>query len=243
MKAYEKTIGDLTCVVIDGGEEPTNAVVVCHGYGAPGDDLVPFGAQWAENLGQDAQKFRFVFPSAPLTLAEMGMPSARAWWPLNMQRLMLAVEARQFAELHQHEPPGLDNARSKLAATVQQVLDSLATDSPQWVLGGFSQGAMLTMDTALRSDLQPPRLLFQMSGTLICQPQWQAQLPRLSETKVIQSHGTSDPILPFESAQALRDLLREGQVESDFLAFDGPHTVGPEMVSATSTALQDLAAS
>ncbi|QEG42361.1 alpha/beta hydrolase [Roseimaritima ulvae] len=242
MKAYEKTIGDLDCVVLDGGPEASVAVVVCHGYGAPGDDLVPFGAQWAQQLGSQADKFRFVFPYAPLTLAELGMPSARAWWPLNMQKLMLAVEARQFEELHVHEPPGLDAARQKLTGTIDSVMESLSSEAPQLVLGGFSQGAMLTMDTTLRGVTTPPSLLLQMSGTLICRDQWRQAAAELAETniKIIQSHGTSDPILPFDSATALRDLLTEQQLDVQFVPFAGPHTVGAEMLNASTEALKQL---
>lgn len=240
MKAYEKTIGDLDCVVLDGGPEASVAVVVCHGYGAPGDDLVPFGAQWAHDLGADAAKFRFVFPYAPLTLAELGMPSARAWWPLNMQKLMLAVEAQQFDDLHIHEPPGLATARQQLTRTIELVMESLVGEAPKLVLGGFSQGAMLTMDVALRGLTTPPAVLFQMSGTLVCRDQWQQAAPRLAGTKIIQSHGTSDPILPFSSATALRDLLTDQQLDVQFVPFDGPHTVGAEMLTACTDALKQL---
>ncbi len=240
MKAYEKTIGDLDCVVLDGGAEASIAVVVCHGYGAPGDDLVPFGAQWAQLLGADAAKFRFVFPYGPLTLAELGMPSARAWWPLNMQKLMLAVQAQQFDELHIHEPPGLETARNKLTGTIDRVMEWLAGDDPQLVLGGFSQGAMLTMDVALRGATPPPAVLIQMSGTLICRDQWRQAAPRLAHTQIIQSHGTADPILPFDSATALRDLLTAEQLDVQFVPFAGPHTVGAEMLAACAHALQKL---
>ncbi len=240
MKAYEKTIGDLNCVVLDGSDDCTVAVVICHGYGAPGDDLVPFGAQWARTLGADAAKVRFVFPYAPLTLAEMGMPSARAWWALNMQKLMLAVEARQFAQLHEHTPPGLDAARETLTRTIDAVMDSLSGDQPKLVLGGFSQGAMLTMDVALRGLAQPPAALFQMSGTLICRPAWEAAAGRLVDTLVVQSHGRQDPILPFESAEALRDLLLAAKVDVQFVPFMGPHTVGPEMIQASSDVLKQV---
>ncbi len=243
MKAYEKTIGDLNCVVLDGDEDCTVAVVVCHGYGAPGDDLVPLGAQWAQSLGAASDRVRFVFPYAPHTLAELGMPSARAWWELNMQRLMLAVEARQFAELHVHEPPGLDTARAKLTQTVAEVMAGLVGDTPKLMLGGFSQGAMLSMDVALRGLPTPPDGLLQMSGTLICKPIWEQHAGRLVNTEVLQSHGTADPILPFESAEALRDVLSAEQVPVQFLPFPGPHTIGPEMIASSTDAIARLVAS
>ena len=53
------------------------------------------------------------------------------------------------------------------------IREQLAGDENPLVLGGFSQGAMLAMDTALRGSIAPPQLLIQFSGTVICRPQWQ----------------------------------------------------------------------
>lgn len=97
------------------------------------------------------------------------------------------------------------------------------------------------MDVALRGTMPPPKTLVQFSGTLICQTQWTASLPRLSETKVLQSHGRIDPILPFTSAESLRDVLREGDVDVDFVAFQGPHTIETDALFRVVERLRTLA--
>lgn len=237
MEAIETQLGDLSCIVLSGGPDADLAVVLCHGYGAPGDDLVGIGVEWARRLGEAATRVRFVFPAAPHSLAEMGMPAARAWWPLNMQRLMMAIEAQRFDELHDHEPPGLETARDQLTDAVTSVLAQMPSANPTLILGGFSQGAMLAMDTALRGLQRPPEVLLQMSGTLICQSAWQPLAHRLTDTEVLQSHGTLDQILPFQSAEALRDLLRAADVPVEFLPFEGPHTVPGSMIDSVADLL------
>lgn len=237
---YRRTYGQLNCVVIDGGEEPSIPVAICHGYGAPGEDLVPFGQHWIEMLGELARPFRFVFPAAPLSLAEQGMPGARAWWPINMQRLMDSVSAGAFSELHQHAPPGIDTARELLVEAIDALLAELKADPSQLVLGGFSQGAMLTMDTALRGLKTPPAMLLQMSGMLICEDAWTKAAERLQTTRVLQSHGRQDFILPFSSGEALREMLLKAEVAVEFVAFDGPHTVDIEMLSRVAVALAEM---
>lgn len=235
--AQRTRLESLDCIVIDGGPSPKIAVVVCHGYGASYEDLAPLAGEWIGMLGDRAGDFRFVFPDAPNSLAELGMPDARAWWPINMARLAEAVQASNFEELHDHEPPGIQSAREALCQTIVKVQADLGGDSTPLVLGGFSQGAMLTMDVALRGTLSPPQLLFQFSGTVVCRPQWEAALSRLNDTYVFQSHGSIDPILPFSSAVALSEMLKSAGVKTAFHSFVGPHTIDAESVALTAQAL------
>lgn len=219
-----ETLGSLRCLVVDGSNAPRIPVILCHGYGAPGDDLASLTPHLIEWIGRDSADLRFIYPEAPHDLSEMGMPEGRAWWPLNMMALQELMQTNRFDELHDRVPPGIDEARAALQETVATVLAELPEDTP-YVLGGFSQGAMLTMDLALRGEMRPPSLLVQFSGTLVCESQWKENLDRLSETHVLQSHGRIDPILPFSSAEALRDLLQEAEVSMEFMAFQGPHTI------------------
>ncbi|MEL6105005.1 MAG: lysophospholipase [Planctomycetota bacterium] len=238
-----ETLGSLECHVIDFGAEypPTAVALLCHGYGAPGSDLVGVAGEWIHLLGDAARAFRFVFPVAPNSLAELGMPDGRAWWPINMAQLMEHVQANRFDELHQKTPPGIDEAREKLSATIRAAVDGITTSSKTALaIGGFSQGAMLTMDTALRGDIPTPDLLIQFSGTVVCQEDWSKAMPRLKETRVYQSHGTIDPVLPYSSATHLRDLIGAGGIQADFHSFDGPHTIDLDSVAATATLLKRL---
>ncbi|QDS87264.1 Phospholipase/Carboxylesterase [Rosistilla ulvae] len=242
MSALEQKIGPLQCVVIDGGEAPTIPVVLCHGFGAPGDDLVPLGQYLLEMLGDDAEKFRFVFPTAPISLADQGMPGGRAWWPLNMQRLMELFQTNDFSELRRQEPPGIEEARQMLTETIEAVAGDFDKDAPL-VIGGFSQGAMVSLDVALRGLKNPPAGLIQWSGTLICEAQWKAvAADRLKSVDALQSHGHSDFVLPMIGAQWLSELLDESSANFEFIQFDGPHTIPMESLQATAELLRRVAA-
>ncbi|WP_146528755.1 alpha/beta hydrolase [Novipirellula artificiosorum] len=232
--------GSLECIVVDGGETPTIPVILCHGYGAPGTDLVGLAFEWISLLGDDAGAFRFVFPAAPLSLAEMGMPGARAWWPINMAQLADAIQASRFRDMHDHEPDGITAAREALCQAVREIKAELGSDANPFVLGGFSQGAMLTLDASLRGLPESPALLLLYSGTVICKPLWDATLGRLGDTHVYQAHGTLDPILPFESAEELSRMLIKAGIDAEFHSFDGPHTIDTDSIARTAQLLRDL---
>ncbi len=241
--ARKVRIASLDCIVVDGGPNPTIATVMCHGYGASGNDLVGLSAEWIQLIGEHASAFRFVFPEAPHTLEEMGMPEGHAWWPINMARLMDLVQVQRFDQLHGEQPPGIGEATERICETINAVKKDLRGDATPLVLGGFSQGAMLMLNASLRGDILPPNLLFQFSSTIVCRPQWETSLARLKDTKVFQSHGTIDPLLPYASAVALSEMMRSGGVQVEFHSFYGPHTIDREAIAITAQMLASLESS
>ncbi|MGV3621849.1 MAG: phospholipase, partial [Archangium sp.] len=74
---------------------PSAAVILCHGFGAPGDDLVGLAPELVK-LQPSLKSVRFYFPAAPINLGELGWGDARAWWLIDMaavQRLQHDPEA------------------------------------------------------------------------------------------------------------------------------------------------------
>lgn len=239
--AHRTRIESLDCIVVDGGRSPEIAVVICHGYGASYEDLAPLSGEWMRVLGDQADQYRFVFPDAPNSLAELGMPEGRAWWPINMMQMAEMMQTSQFDQLHDHEPPGIENVREMLCETVNAVKQEIDGDSTPLILGGFSQGAMLALDSSLRGPIDPPKVLIQFSGTVVCRPQWEASIDRLENTYVFQSHGTIDPILPYTSAITLHEIFEAGGIQNEFHSFVGPHTIDGESVAKTAAAMAKLA--
>lgn len=221
--------GDLT-VRVAGGEDREGGgggplVVLLHGYGAPGTDLVPL---WRELSVPRA--FRFAFPEAPLALPFGG----RAWWHIDLAALEAALHSGDARSFGDTMPDGAAQAR----AAVERCLDELeATLSPSHlVVGGFSQGAMLSCDLALRSDRSLAGLAL-MSGTLLAEPEWAERMPARRGLPVLLSHGRADPLLPFARAERLRDLLGAAGLPVRWVPFHGGHGIGGSVLEELATFL------
>ncbi len=204
-------------------------VVLMHGFGAPGDDLVSL----AGGVGAPAGT-TFLFPEAPSALSDlMPLPydvgDARAWWAIDVGRFERAMRAGTLEDLVKHVPDGLARVRDAVCA----MLDSLERDhgiaSSRVVLGGFSQGSMLATDVVLHSP-RPFAGLVVLSGTLIAAEEW---VPRMAARKglhVFQSHGTEDPLLPFSIAERLRRSFDDAGLEVAFTRFEGGHGIPPSVL-------------
>src|SRR5262249_30990993 len=92
------------------------------------------------------------------------------------------------------------------------------------VLGGFSQGAMLAADVAARTDV-PLAGLMLWSGTLVAEAEWTPLLRRRKGMPVFQSHGTADPLLPYDGASRLRDVMVAAGLAVRCVPFPGGHEI------------------
>lgn len=234
------TLASLDTHVFQAEPGPPNlGVVLCHGYGAPGDDLVDLGPALVRARPELARA-RFFFPAAPLTL-DLGFAEGRAWWPIDLPKLMAAQAGGPEAvkAFRNEEPPGLADARKALLRFVDAARRSTQPElgAGQLILGGFSQGAMLACDVALRLEEAPAGLAL-LSGTLLTEPVWRDKAARRAGLPVFQSHGRLDPVLPYDGAEALRNLLRTAGLTVTFVPFDDGHTIPP----AAFTGLADFLA-
>ena len=198
-----------------GGTGPV--VVLLHGFGAPGDDLV---ALW--KMIRVPDEVRFIFPVAPLTL-DGGLQDGRAWWMLDMERIARDAASGRERDVHA-VPDGLTEARASIIALLDELEQQWNISSEKIILGGFSQGAMLACDTALRTD-RPFAGLILLSGTLIAKNEWMPLMPNRKGLPVFQSHGTDDPLLPCDTAKDLRDTLAGQGISVDWHEFRGGHEI------------------
>jgi phospholipase/carboxylesterase len=237
-RAKRERLGKLDCVVVqpDGSEPIEKVAVFCHGFGASGDDLVGIAQELLSESDSETPT-QLIFPAAPLSLDDQGMPGARAWWLLSIARLIAAMESGQFEQIRDEVPEGIDDARNSLTETIEIALERVKLDESQLLLGGFSQGAMLSMDVACRGLTQPPAALCLYSGALICERFWKDGAARLASCKIVQSHGRQDPILPFTAGAWLRDLLLDADCDVDFIDFNGPHTIPMAAIRRTADLL------
>jgi len=198
-----------------GGDGPV--VVLLHGFGAPGDDLVPL---W--RALRVPPEVRFVFPEAPLAPRELG--GGRAWWMIDLVALQAERARGQRSDRSRQEPEGLAPAREHVIALLDGVQERFGVSGDRIVLGGFSQGAMVSCDVALRSD-RPLAGLALLSTTFLCRQVWEPRMATRKGLPVFQSHGRRDELLAFEAAVELRDLLRGAGCALDWVEFNGGHEV------------------
>ncbi|HAN98516.1 MAG TPA: phospholipase [Planctomycetaceae bacterium] len=238
MNVSRQRYGSLDAAVVDAKvtDAPIDLVaVLMHGYGAPGDDLVPLADELLRRWTPRGN-VRLIFPAAPLSLASLGMPGGRAWWHLSIQSLLDAFAAGEHHRLKAFDPPGIDEARDAIDRACAAALDEAGLDRSRLVLGGFSQGAMLATETALhRGDAIGGLVLW--SGTLIRESIWRPAAERAAKLRIYQSHGSYDPILPFVTATWLRDLLTETGHDLTFAPFAGPHTITADGLAGLGTLL------
>jgi phospholipase/carboxylesterase len=212
-------------------------VVLMHGYGAPGDDLVAFAGGLEVPRGTT-----FIFPEAPsLVTSEMvvSMGDARQWWPIDFLRLESLRRAGSVEAEINREPEGLAAARDAVVGLLDAIERDLGTAGDRIVLGGFSQGAMLATDVALRAK-RPLAGLVVLSGTLITATEWVARMPERAGLHVFQSHGTEDPLLPFAIAERLEHALDAAGLRVSFRSFEGGHGIPPEIMRDLGAWLQNV---
>lgn len=226
MHVHQVRLGDLDARIVSATppHDPGPVVVLMHGFGAPGTDLVSLAQVLEAPPGT-----RFVFPQGPLELgAGFG---GRAWWMIDIIALETAMASGTFRDLSRQVPDGLTEAREKVESCLAAI--ELELTPTRLALGGFSQGAMLATDVALHSE-RDIALLVLFSGTVIAEPIWASVVARRQGLQVVQSHGLSDPILPYQGAERLRALLEEGGLRVRFVPFQGGHEIPASAVQASS---------
>lgn len=238
-RSHSRQIGQLNCIVIESALPPKAIAVFAHGFGAPGDDLAGLAGDYLEAL-QAQEPVQLIFPAALLSLADEGFGDGRAWWKLSVQRLLAALEQGQYELVKEESPPGIDAARDALTEVIEQSLAKAGLAHDKLLLGGFSQGAMLAVEVACLGLQAPPAAMALYSGCLIRYRQWKEKVARLKDTRILQSHGSMDPILPLRTGMWLYDMLIEGGCQVDFKQFPGPHTISGEAIEGTAALLDDL---
>ena len=178
------------------GKEGGATVLMLHGFGASAEDLYPLS-----QLYPDAT---WLFPNGPLEIPIMPGYNGRAWFPVDIEGLQQALQEGNFDAVANAFPPELTEARER----IDWLIDDLEIPRSKLIIGGFSQGAVLAIETALHS-VEPVAALLIFSGTLVAEPEWRRLSHAHAKTRFFQSHGKNDTLLPFKKAEELGALLRE----------------------------------
>lgn len=199
-----------------GGNGPPTMVLL-HGFGSSAEQWLPYSktVTFLPNV-------EFLFPQGPvLMLRTDGSGAGHAWWDLKLAEHRRA--GKLGVDLRDEDPNGLERAGNLVRSFLEGVGHPV-------ILGGFSQGAMVSCHVAFTSDL-PLQALVLLSGTPLDESVWRAGMPRRKGLPVFMSHGRADDVLPFDLAEGLRDEMLAAGLDVTFVAFDGGHEIPEEAVA------------
>ncbi len=169
---------------------PKELVILLHGLGADGGDLISLASVFARTLPEAA----FVSPNAPFPcdMAPPGVSMGRQWFSFQ-DRDPAAVLA------------GVRAAARHLDAFIDAELERAGLPDDRLVLLGFSQGTMIALHTAIRRA-RACAAVIGYSGALVG-PELLAEEVR-SRPPVLLVHGQADEVVPFQSLAAAEGALR-----------------------------------
>jgi phospholipase/carboxylesterase len=142
---------------------------------------------------------------------------------------MIDVVARDAAiargddrDLSSESPAGLPLAHQRLVTLVDEVRTRWP-DRPLF-LGGFSQGAILSLDVVLRR--RPPLAgLILLSSARVTAPLWLSLMANAAGLAIFQSHGRQDRELSFSAAESLHSDLSSAGAQVTWVPFEGGHEI------------------
>lgn len=217
VSAPSSTVAGIEVLEVGTGTQP---VVLLHGYSSSPEEWLPFTA----TIRLPANS-RFVFPRGP----ERGANGrGRAWWHLD---LISHAGSDGLPDLSRTRPSGLEKAATGVRALLSEYASRDAAAARAIVLGGFSQGGMVSAEVAFRSD-QPLRALVLLSPTIVDEASWQRGIEARKGLPVFIAHGRRDSILPFAASARLADSLRAAGLRVTWVPFDGGHDLPAEVVTA-----------
>jgi phospholipase/carboxylesterase len=174
-------------------------VILLHGLGSDGNDLIGLAPYWAPRLPDTA----FVSPNAPFP-CDMA-PYGYQWFSLldrSGPRILAGVQA----------------AAPILHGFIDEELERHGLDESRLALVGFSQGCMMSLFVGVRRA-RPVAQILGYSGRLVG-PELLAAEAR-SKPPILLVHGTADEVVPFDSLAHAAAALKEAGIAAETLARPG----------------------
>jgi phospholipase/carboxylesterase len=202
----------------------TLSFILLHGLGADGNDMRPIAQAIAQAIlarlpaAHPAIQTRIHCPDAPARPVSVNggyvMP---AWFDL------YSLEAGAPSDWH-----GIEHTRGQIAALIQAERNA-GIPSEHIILGGFSQGGVIALHTALH---HPERL-----GALLALSTWlplaTLPIPTLAacQTPVFIAHGTEDDLIPVGAAAQTRATLTQlGYLDLHQATYPMVHSISMEEI-------------
>jgi phospholipase/carboxylesterase len=182
--------------------EPEGLLVLVHGRGADEHDLYPL----LDRLDPD-RRLLGVTPRGPLALP----PGGAHWYVVH--------------EIGYPDPATF----LPTYAALSEWLDGLGFEPERTVIGGFSQGAVMTYALGLGAGRPRSAALVALSGFMPTVPGFELELgPPLPPAAI--GHGTFDPVISVDWGRAARQTLEAAGAEVLYREYPLPHAVDPRFL-------------
>jgi phospholipase/carboxylesterase len=178
--------------------EPEGALVLFHGRGADEHDLVPL-----LDVLDPERRLLGLTPRGPLSLP----PGGAHWY---------VVPRVGYPD------PETFHESYRLAS---EWLDALPVPLERTVLGGFSQGAVMSFALGLGSARPRPAGIVAFSGFVPTVDGWEPDYAGAPPVAI--GHGTYDPIIPVEFGRRARAALEAAGAEVTYRESPLPHAIDP----------------
>lgn len=192
--------------------EPQGALVLSHGRGADEADLQPF-----LDILDPQKRLLGVTPGGPLRLP----PGGRHWY---------AVPRVGYPD-----PATFAEGFGALTSFVDGLLEERGIDWSRVILGGFSQGTVMSYAMGLGAGRPLPAGIIALSGFIPTVEGWSLRDDIPQGFPVAISHGTADPVISVEFARAARDTLTGRGADVTYYEAPFGHQVDPRFLTSLPT--------
>jgi phospholipase/carboxylesterase len=201
------------------GGTPSRLVILLHGLGADGNDLIGLAPYWARLL----PTAEFLSPNAPFP-CDMA-PYGYQWYSSQDRSPEAALAAVRAAA------PILD-------AFIDEALAKRGLEESDLALVGFSQGTVMSLYVGLRRD-KPLAGIVGYSGRLLAPELLAGELR--SRPKTLLVHGTEDPLIPYTALAEAEAALKAAGVPVDAVtSFGIGHSIDEEGLRRGGQFLRDV---
>jgi phospholipase/carboxylesterase len=185
---------------------PEGALILMHGRGADEHDL-----HGLLDVLDPERRLVGITPGGPLSLP----PGGRHWY---------VVPRVGFPE-----PQTFATTYEELTSTLDGLLEQHGIGWDRTVVGGFSQGAVMSYATGLGEGRPAPAGILAMSGFIPTVEGW-AMRTDLRDLPVAIAHGSMDPVIPVDFAHAARDRLEAAGARVLYRESAMQHTIDPRVI-------------
>jgi phospholipase/carboxylesterase len=200
------------------GGKPDALVILLHGYGSNGADLISLAPFWAKALPGAA----FVAPNAIEPVPQA--PGGYQWFGI------ASIDPHLMEQ-------GVRGAAPSVDSFVTRELDKHGLDASRCVLVGFSQGTMMALHVGLRREA-PLAGIVGFSGMLPGAPRLKDEMR--SKPPVLLIHGDRDPTIPATAMfDAAEGLAAAGHGAQWHVSYGIPHSIGQDGLDLGGAFLRD----